>query len=284
MIAAWIKRLPLVGRFFHAPAEVAVVRLSGVIGGGSALNRGLTLSAVAEPLERAFDRKGIKAVALVINSPGGSPVQSDLIGRRIRQLADEKGVRVVAFCEDVAASGGYWLACSADMIHALPSSVVGSIGVISAGFGFPELIRRHGIERRVRTAGLSKSTLDPFREEKEEDVARLQVILGDIHTDFCDWVRRRRAGRLQGDDAFLFNGEFWAGRRAAELGLVDGIGDLYGVMRDEYGTDVKFFEAEAKQPLIKRLVGTFSAGAAQSFVGACEERLDARSLLSRFGL
>ena len=284
MSPAWIKKLPLVGRLCDAPAEIAVVRLCGVIGGGGALNRGLTLSSVAEPLERAFDRKGIKAVALVINSPGGSPVQSDLIGRRIRQLADEKGIRVVAFCEDVAASGGYWLACAADMIHALPSSVVGSIGVISAGFGFPELIRRHGIERRVRTAGLSKSTLDPFREEKEEDVARLQVILGDIHTDFCDWVRRRRAGRLQGDEDLLFNGEFWAGRRAAELGLVDGIGDLYGVMRDEYGQDVKFFEAEAKHPFLKRLVGTLGAGAARSFVDVCEERLDARSLLSRFGL
>ena len=283
MIPAWIKKLPLVGRFLHTPAEIAVVRLTGVIGGGGALNRGLTLSSVTGPLERAFERKGIKAVALVINSPGGSPVQSDLIGRRIRQLADEKGVRVVAFCEDVAASGGYWLACSADMIHALPASVVGSIGVISTGFGFPELIRRHGIERRVRTAGLSKSTLDPFREEKKEDVARLQTILGEIHVDFCDWVRRRRAGRLQGDEELLFNGEFWAGRRAVDLGLVDGIGDLYGIMRDEYGENVKFFEAEAKQPLIKRLIGTLGEGVARSFVGVCEERLESRSLFSRFG-
>ncbi|WP_343565017.1 S49 family peptidase [Kiloniella sp. b19] len=279
-----LKKLPLIKKLFDSDPEVSVVHLKGVIGSGGALNKGLTLASVQEQLEQAFTRKDVKAVALVINSPGGSPVQSDLIGRRIRQLAEENEVRVIAFCEDVAASGGYWLACSADMIYVLPSSVIGSIGVISAGFGFPELIKRYGIERRVRTAGISKSTLDPFKEEKEEDIERLQGILGDIHEDFKDWVRTRRAGRLQDEEDILFNGEFWAGRKAVDLGLVDEVGDLHSVLRKEYGKDVKLFEAEAKQPLMKRLMGAFSDPMARSFVTTFEERLESRSLFSRFGL
>src|SRR6185295_15691782 len=215
----WIK-----DRFRRGPV-VPVVRLSGVIASGGLLgNRGLSIETVAPLLKRAFDTKGAKAVALTINSPGGSPAQSALIGQRIRLLAREKGVKVIAFVEDVAASGGYWLACAADEIIVDPNSIVGSIGVISAGFGFQDLIARFGVERRLHTSGERKSMLDPFRPETPEDVERLHRLQAEIHEGFKGWVRERRAGKLKGDDAMLFSGEFWTGRRGLDLGLVDGLG------------------------------------------------------------
>src|SRR5262249_3637182 len=206
---------------------VPVVRLSGVIAASGLLgNRGLSIESAAPLLRRAFDMRGAKAVALEINSPGGSPVQSALIGQRIRLLAEEKGLKVIAFVEDVAASGGYWLACAADEIIVDPHSIVGSIGVISAGFGFHDLIGRIGIERRLHTSGERKSMLDPFRPEKPEDVERLSSLQAEIHDGFKDWVRERRSGKLRADDATLFSGEFWDGRRGLELGLVDERGGL----------------------------------------------------------
>lgn len=228
-----------IARFRHPPPVVAVVPLTGVIGRLGPFARGLSLAGLAPVLERAFALDDVKAVALAINSPGGSPVQSALIAGRVRALAAEKNVPVFAFAEDVAASGGYWLMCAGDELYADVGSIVGSIGVISAGFGFPELLKRWGIERRVHTAGDSKSMLDPFRPERAEDVEHLKRLQADIHAAFCAWVRERRAGRLRAEEAELFGGRFWAGRQALDLGLIDGLGDLRAVMRRKFGDKVK---------------------------------------------
>jgi len=203
------------------------------------LRTGLSLARLAPQIERAFAVPRVKAVALSINSPGGSPVQSSLIARRIRQLASEKNVPVVAFAEDVAASGGYWLACAADEIYADASSILGSIGVIASSFGFAEAIERIGVKRRIYTAGEHKSMLDPFQPENADDVERLKAIQAEIHEGFQAWVRERRGDRLRGTPAELFSGEFWTGKRALELGLIDGIDDLRSAMRRRFGDDVR---------------------------------------------
>ncbi|MDA9990895.1 S49 family peptidase [Paracoccaceae bacterium] len=218
-------------------ALVSVVRLSGVISSGS---RGqLNDQSLAPVFEKAFSKGKPDAVALVVNSPGGSPVQSSLIGARIRSLASEKKTPVYAFVEDVAASGGYWLAAAADEIYVDHSSIVGSIGVISAGFGAHEFISRYGIERRVYTAGKSKSTLDPFKPEKPEDIKRLKGLLGDIHQTFADYVSERRGARISENNE-LFTGEFWVGKKAIELGLADHIGHLEQVMKERFGDKVRY--------------------------------------------
>jgi len=261
---------------------VPVVRLSGVIASSGMLgSRGLSIESAAPLLRRAFATRGAKAVALSINSPGGSPVQSALIGARIRLLAAEKKLPVIAFVEDVAASGGYWLACAADEIVANPSSIVGSIGVISAGFGFQDLIARYGIERRVHTSGERKSMLDPFRAERAEDVTRLKSLQAEIHEDFKAWVRERRSDRLKGDDGTLFSGEFWTGRRGLELGLVDSLGELRSVLQQRYGEKVHLPVVAAKRSFLQR----FGFGArldelGPSTLAAIEERLH----WQRFGL
>ncbi|GEP60032.1 S49 family peptidase [Reyranella soli] len=277
----WIK-----DRFRRGPV-VPVVRLSGVIASGGLLgSRGLSIESVAPLLKRAFDIRGAKAVALSINSPGGSPVQSALIGQRIRLLAAEKDVKVIAFVEDVAASGGYWLACTADEIIVDPSSIVGSIGVISAGFGFQDLIARIGVERRMHTSGERKSMLDPFRPEKPEDVDRLHRLQAEIHDGFKDWVRDRRAGKLKADEASLFSGEFWTGKRGLELGLVDGIGDLRGTLQARYGAKVHLPVIGPRRRLLSRFgLGTSVGGTGFDGIGpatlaAIEERLH----WQRFGL
>lgn len=261
-------------RFRRGPV-VPVVRLSGVIASGGMLGgRALSIEAVAPLLKRAFEMRGAKAVALSINSPGGSPVQSALIGQRIRLLAGEKGLQVIAFVEDVAASGGYWLACAADEIIVDPNSIVGSIGVISAGFGFQDMIARIGVERRVYTSGESKSMLDPFRPEKAEDVERLKRLQSEVHDGFKDWVRERRAGKLKGAEAMLFTGEFWTGRRGLEYGLVDGLGELRSTLQARYGAKVHL-------PVIgprRRLLSRFGLGGGIEAIGpatlaALEERL-----------
>ncbi|HJQ58935.1 MAG TPA: S49 family peptidase, partial [Vineibacter sp.] len=255
-----VSRLRHLGR--TPPPLVPVVRLSGVIAAREAFGRSLSLVSVAARLERAFKLRGAKAVALLVNSPGGSPVQSALIGRRIRLLAEEAELPVHVFVEDVAASGGYWLACAGDDIHADAASIVGSIGVLSAGFGFQRLLERWGVERRVHTAGATKAQLDPFRPEDPEDVARLRRLQDDIHADFKAWVRERRGVRLKGDDATLFEGEFWTGRRALELGLIDGIGHLRDVLRARYGEKVQtplVGERRSFNPL-RRLLGMRADG------------------------
>ncbi|MDT2004628.1 S49 family peptidase [Rhodococcus opacus] len=214
---------------------VPVVRLQGMIAsGGAGFGRVLSAESVEEPLRRAFTAHGAKAVALLINSPGGSPTQSEYIAARIRQLATEHELPVLAFCEDVAASGGYWLACAADEIYATATSVVGSVGVISAGFGFSELIDRLGIERRLHSAGEAKARLDPFFAEKSEDVQWLEQIQEGIHDEFRDWVVGRRGDKLKAAETDLFNGDVWLGRRAVELGIVDGIGTLREVVEKKF--------------------------------------------------
>ncbi len=256
---------------------VPVVPLKGIIGQMGPMRQGLTLESVAEILERAFKVKKIKAVALVINSPGGSPVQSALIAKRIRQLADENNVKVIAFCEDVAASGGYWLAAAADEIIVDDNSIIGSIGVISSSLGFVEAIKKIGIERRLHTAGENKSFMDPFLPEKKADVARLKEIQLDMHDSFKDYVRSRRADKLK-DDPALFTGAFWTGRRAVDLGLADGLGEIRQTLRDRFGEKVRMPVFKAQKSWLSRRFGgarqqTEVAVWADGLISAVEERM-----------
>jgi len=246
---------------------VAVVRLHGAIGTGGGLGgRTLSDASTAPLIERAFSSSRLSAVALSINSPGGSPAQSALIAARIRRLAAEKNVPVYAFCEDVAASGGYWLATAADEIFADDNSIIGSIGVISASFGFQELIARYGIERRVYTAGEDKSMLDPFRPERQEDVERLKDLQRDIHQNFITQVKGRRGDRLADRD--LFTGEIWVGKRAVEVGLIDGIAHLVPKMKVVFGKDIAFRVSTPRRPLLARL----GAPGVSDLLAAVEER------------
>jgi signal peptide peptidase SppA len=257
---------------------VPVLRLSGAIGAVMPFRSGLAMSNVAAMLERAFSVPGAQAVALVINSPGGSAAQSHLIFKRIRSLSEEKKVPVFAFVEDAAASGGYMIACAADEIFADPASIVGSIGVVSAGFGFQELIARIGIERRVHTAGQSKAMLDPFRPENPEDVARLKGLQRRIHEIFVDLVRTRRGAKLNDSYEDLFSGAFWVGAEAVDLGLIDGLGDIRSIIRQRFGEKVRFRMIEPpRPPLLGRLLGrrTVTEGSLidpAEIVGALEER------------
>lgn len=231
---------------------VAVIRLSGAIAAGGGVR--LSDASLAPIIERAFRRGKPRAVALVINSPGGSPVQSSLIGARIRRLAVETGVPVHAFVEDVAASGGYWLATAADHIWIDTCSIVGSIGVISAGFGFQDLIARNGIERRVYTAGTSKSMLDPFRPENPEDVSRLRELQDQIHAAFVHQVTTRRGAKLS-TETDLFNGNIWVGQSGVDVGLADGIGHLMPKMKDAFGDKVRFAVYGQRRPFFQRITG-----------------------------
>jgi len=257
--------------FLPKPALVPVIRLQGTIAAGP---RGLSDAALAPLIERAFARGKPAAVALVINSPGGSAVQSSLIAARIRRLAEEKGVPVHAFVEDVAASGGYWLACAADQIWVDASSIVGSIGVIFASFGFPELMAKQGVERRVVTAGRSKSFADPFLPQKPEDIERLRALQTPIHQAFIDHVKARRGTRLA--EADLFNADIWVGQGAAEVGLVDGIGHLVPKMKALYGDKVRLVPYGQRRSLMQRAGLSLATDA----VSAIEDR----ALWARYGL
>src|SRR5246127_995469 len=218
---------------------VPVVRLSGLIGAVTPLRPGMTLAGLARTLERAFSVKHAKAVALVINSPGGSPVQSRQIYLRIRQLAEEKKLPVLVFVEDVAASGGYMIACAGDEIFCDPSSILGSIGVVGGSFGFQELIKKVGVERRLYTAGTHKAMLDPFLPENPDDVARVKALQREIHAIFIALVKQSRGARLKGTDDVLFSGEYWAGETSVSMGLADAIGDLRSTLRARYGDKVQ---------------------------------------------
>jgi len=257
--------------FLNRSPLVAVVRLQGMISAGG---RGLNDAALAPVLERAFRRGKPAAVALAINSPGGSPVQTALIAARVRRLAAERGVPVHAFVEDVAASGGYWLAVAADQVWLDHSSVVGSIGVISAGFGFHELLARQGIERRVHTAGGSKSLLDPFKPEKPEDVARLMALQEPIHQRFIAEVKARRGARLANAD--LFTGDVWVGEQAVALGLADGVAHLVPKMKDLFGDKVRFALSGPRRSLWQRFGASVLAEVAMS--------IEERALWARYGL
>jgi signal peptide peptidase SppA len=253
------------------------VKLHGVITPTpSPLARGaININTVEQALTKAFEHDRLVAVALAINSPGGAPTQSALVSERIRELADRKDVPVIAFCEDVAASGGYWLACAADEIYAHSSSLVGSIGVVTSGFGLNGLLERVGVERRVYTAGAHKVRLDPFRPEKDEDVEWLKSLQTQLHDQFVGWVKTRRGDRLKDEDE-LFTGEIWTGARAKDLGLIDGVGNLRAVLADRF-PDAEVTIAEPKRPLLARLgIG----GAVQSLLTAVEHR----AIWSRYGL
>src|SRR5215468_4805210 len=240
---------------------VPVVRLSGTIGAVTPLRPGLTLAGIAKTLERAFATRGAKAVALVVNSPGGAPVQSRQIYLRIRQLASEKKLPVLVFVEDVAASGGYMIACAADEIFCDPSSILGSIGVVGGSFGLQDLIKKIGVERRLYTAGTHKAMLDPFLPENPEDVARLKAIQREIHAIFIALVKTSRGARLKGADDVLFTGEYWAGESSVSLGLADGIGDLRMTLRARYGDKVQTPVIAPASGLLAGLLGRKSPGA-----------------------
>jgi len=272
-------------------AVVPVVRLSGVIGAVTPLRPGMTLAGVARTLERAFSIRNAKAVALVINSPGGSPVQSRQIYLRIRQLAAEKRVPVLVFVEDVAASGGYMIACAGDEIFCDPSSILGSIGVVGGTFGFQELIKKVGVERRIYTAGEHKAMLDPFLPENRDDVARLKAIQREIHAIFIALVKESRGKRLRGGDDVLFTGEYWAGDTSISLGLADAIGDLRSTLRARYGEKVLTPVIAPATGLLSGLFGRRSAGAGtltslDDIAGLPEgliSALESRAIWAKFG-
>jgi serine protease SohB len=279
---------PLLPRRFRGDTPVVpVVRLTGVIGFSTPLRPGLTLAGIARTLERAFAMRNASAVAVAINSPGGSPVQSHLIFRRIRDLAQEKGRRVIAFVEDAAASGGYMIACAADEIIADPHSIVGSIGVVGGSFGFDKAMEKLGIERRLYTSGEHKAMLDPFLPENADDVERLKKLQREIHDDFIGLVKSRRGGKLNGPENDLFSGEYWTGRRGLELGLVDGIGDLRGVLRERFGDKVVTPLVSVERGWFGRRVsgvsgpsGLLQGGLAEDLISA----LEARAMWARYGL
>ncbi|MEM0900126.1 MAG: S49 family peptidase [Pseudomonadota bacterium] len=278
-------------RFRKDTPIVPVVRMKGMIAdGGGRFNPTLSLASVAGPLQKAFSIKQAPAVAICINSPGGSPVQSRLIFKRIRDLAEEKEKPVLVFVEDAAASGGYMIAVAGDEIIADPSSVVGSIGVISAGFGFPEALDKLGVERRVYTAGTNKSTLDPFKPAKKQDVDHLKELLDDIHEVFTDVVRSRRAEKLALDNPDLFSGRFWAAEKGKELGLIDDIGDMRSVLKERFGDKTEMIVISQPRGLFSRRGGAGISGlsdmqslshmAADGMLAAAQERI----LWNRLGL
>jgi signal peptide peptidase SppA len=289
LVDSWMEWLP--ARLRRGTPVVPVVRLSGVIGAVTPLRPGMTLAGVARILERAFAMKNAKAVALMINSPGGSPVQSRQIYLRIRQLAAEKNLPVLVFVEDVAASGGYMIACAGDEIFCDPSSILGSIGVVGGSFGFQELIKKVGVERRLYTAGEHKAMLDPFLPEDPDDVARIKALQREIHATFIALVKQSRAGKLKGSDDVLFTGEYWAGDTSVSLGLADAIGDLRSTLRSRFGDKVLTPVIAPATGLLSSLLGRKSAGAGtlaslDGFAGLPDElisALETRAIWAKFG-
>ena len=263
--------------FFKKKKIIAHIKLNGVIGNAGKFKQGIDFSGQEDVIEKAFSLKKAKAVAITINSPGGSPVQSHLIYRFIRSQAKKNKKKVIVFAEDVAASGGYLIACAGDEIYANSSSIIGSIGVIYSSFGFTDLIKKIGVERRVHTAGKNKSTLDPFLEEKKEDIERLKDIQLDLHKDFIDVVEESRGAKLKKESIELFSGEFWSGSKAKNLGLIDGIGNANEVLKEKFGEDIviKKFE-KSKGWLSKKLA---SSNQMDQLVNILEER----SIWQRYG-
>jgi len=288
---SWLSWLPI-EHFRNPRPVVAVIRLNGVIGQAGRFRQGLDIATLGSTLETAFKESDLTAVALAINSPGGAPAQSNLIYSRIRALAAEKEVPVLAFAEDVAASGGYWLACAADEIYADMNSIVGSVGVVSAGFGFQDMLEKVGIERRIHAQGDRKAMLDPFEPERETDVKRLLAIQKNIHENFKNLVRERRDGRVKISDRKLFSGDIWTGREALDAGLVDGLGEMREVLRQKYGDEVRIREITAKTSFLKRLFGrggVSSAGGVfesplADWPGQLLAAIEDRAFWSRFGL
>ncbi|MBL4803395.1 MAG: S49 family peptidase [Alphaproteobacteria bacterium] len=277
--------VPVIGGLFKPKPKVAVIRLSGILSESNARRGSFSHKTTEKMIEDAFDTYDLKGVLMIINCPGGAPAQCSLIGDHIRSLADKKNVPVYAFVEDVAASGGYWLACAADEIYTNDTSIVGSIGVISASFGFQELIGKYGVERRVHTAGKQKSFLDPFMDEKPADVKRLKGIQSDMHEIFINWVKTRRADKLDGKDSELFEGQFWLAPKALKLGLIDGFGEARSFAKDKFGETIKFKEFGPDKKLLPSLLGTESklpSGA--SLAEDAIDTIEAKSIWGRYGL
>ncbi len=277
----------MIKSFFKKNPTIATIRLSGVISARSGMlgSSGINLAEYEQSIEKAFTLSKVKAVSLIINSPGGSPVQSALIAGRIRQLAKEKNIPVYAFIEDLAASGGYWLACAADEIFAMEGSIVGSIGVITSGFGAVEAIKKIGIERRVYYEGNSKGMLDPFLPEQKDDIIRLKEIQKDLHEQFVSWVKDRRGRRLKGSDKELFNANIWTGLKANKLGLIDGLGDYQSILQDRFGDKVKIRDFTKKPTWFKK---RFSFGSnihktSNHFTDGVLNTLENRIHWARFG-
>lgn len=273
--------------FWRANAPVvAMVRLKGVIAPSTGgVRKSINLETVEPQLKKAFSTHGLKAVILVINSPGGSPVQSQLIADRIRQLSAKTDTPVLAFCEDAAASGGYWLACAADEIYASPASIIGSIGVVSAGFGFPDLLAKLGVERRVYTAGTSKAMLDPFKAEEPQDVAHLRSLQEQLHEQFKDYVKSRRGARITADDETVYSGAFWSGSTALDLGLIDSLGTMHQVLVQKFGEDYRLISIQAKSGL--SLLSAFSSSQQNIINDTAShliETVDEKAWWSRLGL
>ena len=265
--------------FFKKKKIIPHIKLSGVIGNVGKFKQGIDFSSQEEIISKAFSVKKALCVAITINSPGGSPVQSHLIYSLIRQKAEKNKKKVIVFAEDVAASGGYLIACAGDEIYANSSSIIGSIGVIYSSFGFTELIKKIGVERRVHTAGKNKSTLDPFLEEKKEDIDRLKNIQLDLHKDFIDVVEKSRGSKLKKTELELFSGEFWSGRKAKELGLIDGVGNAHHILKEKFGEDIviKKFE-KSKSWLSKKL------SASNNQIDQIANILDEKSVWQKYGL
>jgi len=268
-------------KFFKKKTTIPHIRLTGIIGNAGKFNKGMDLAGQQEILKKAFSIKKIKHVAISINSPGGSPVQSHLIYRYIRQLADKKKIKVLIFAEDVAASGGYLISCAGDEIYANSSSIIGSIGVISASFGFKELIKKMGIERRIYTAGKNKSTLDPFVDEKEEDIKRLKDIQLELHADFIKVVETSRGKKLKDPEKNnIFTGEFWTGASALKLGLIDGIGNADQILKEKFGEEVVIKKFEKQKGWIERKLSASVEGQLSNTLNSIEEK----SVWQKFGL
>jgi signal peptide peptidase SppA len=265
---------------FSNSIEIPTLRLSGVIGQAGFMRSGLNISSLDQLIDKLFSNKKSPAVALIINSPGGSPTQSSLIAEKLIKKSKEKNKKIIAFVEDVAASGGYWLACASDEIYIDTNSILGSIGVISPGFGFVELIKKIGIERRVYTSGKSKSFLDPFKVAKEDDIERLQSIQEQIHENFIEYVKKRRGSKINEKDFNeVFSGLFWVGKKAINLGLADGLGSIYDIIEQKFGKKAKIKFIDQKKSFIQKRLS-----ASLLDTDALIHKIEEKTLWSRFGL
>ena len=264
--------------FFRKSQNVSSISLSGIIAPNMGRRKGLNLYELDKVIEQAFSVKNLKAVVLQINSPGGSPVQSEMISKRIRDLSEEKNIPVLAFVEDVAASGGYWLACAADEIFASKASIIGSIGVVSSGFGFDKAIKKIGVDRRLYTSGENKAILDPFLPENKDDIKRLKDIQKELHNQFISFVKSRRGSKITNKNKDLFTGAFWSGEKSLELGLIDDHGEMKSALKQRFGENVKIKEFAPK----KKLFGfsNLFSGAIDIFINKIEERIS----FKKFGL
>jgi signal peptide peptidase SppA len=265
-------------KFRNPPATIAVIRLAGAIGSSPQMRSGLSLEGLNNTIEESLKLTRLKALCLLVNSPGGSPVQSELIASRIRELADEHKIPVYSFIEDIGASGGYWLACIGDEIYASKSSIIGSIGVVSGGFGFHDAIKKLGVERRLYTQGKNKSLLDPFSPEKQEDVEIIKKIQGEIHQHFIDYVKSRRGNRITQSDDIIYTGAVWAGEVAQDFGLIDGIDNMYSFIKRKFGKNINIKYMNQKQSWLKKRLGLSTSRPIDELIGYIEGKVQSNKI------